>query len=180
MVILLVNTYFILLIILKKLNSTKKQQSNLLINGTLNLRTLKFSYNLSPPPPPPLHLGCYISFPISSLQQEVIIVVQQTTLWHLIKCTKCTFCSSSTTFHNTSMNLTPKFKIWSPTTHINRIVKLKASLSNPSSKYPSLINVVQVTTFFFGILSNTLRALVNVYSPHVLHAGKPQKEINKP
>ena len=117
-IILLVNTYFILLIILEKLNSIKQQQSNLLVNCTLNLRTLKSSFNA------------------------------WSALWHPIKCTKCTFCSSSATFHKTSMNLTPKFKIWSPTTHINRIVKLKASLSNPSSKYPSSINVVQVTTFF--------------------------------
>jgi hypothetical protein len=82
MVILLINTYFILLIILEKLNSTKQQQSNLLVNGTLNLRTQKSSYNLSPPPPlpSPPHPDCYISFPISFLQQEVIIVVQQTTL----------------------------------------------------------------------------------------------------
>ena len=61
MVILLINTYFILLTILEKLNSTKQQQSNLLVNGTLNLKTLKSSYNLSPPPPLPTDPGCYIS-----------------------------------------------------------------------------------------------------------------------
>ena len=38
----------------------------MLVNGTLNLRTLKSSYNLSSPLPPPRHRGCYISFPISS------------------------------------------------------------------------------------------------------------------